>query len=114
MKTQQDTTVIQSAYGSEQFKTDHPNGLKVSFDYEVLENFDEVIEKVSKGDLVDLVNARNKSNARSAAIASATSSYKPDPNSPEEVRKRMIGDLKKRKPELSDADAAALVDSLLS
>jgi hypothetical protein len=107
-------TTIQSAYDNPQFKKDNPNGLKVSFEYDVFETYDEVRKDLSENDIIEMANTRNKNNARSAAIADATKAYKPDPNSPEVRRDRMIKDALKGNPKLNEAQATALVDSILN
>lgn len=101
-------TQVKSAYGQ-------PVNLTAEFDYTeyAVSDFDAMVSEVGKEGVVDSVNARSKSNARSAAIALVTLSYKPDPNSPAEIRKRMISDAMKGNSKLTEETAAALVDSLL-
>lgn len=108
-QTKHETSPVKSAYGQ-------PVDLKAEFDYTeyAVNEFDSMVEAVGKETIVDAVNARSKSNARSAAIAAITAPYKPDPNSPAEIRKRMIADAMKGNSKLTEETAGALVDSLLS
>lgn len=113
MNTKTDKTTVSSAFGNEQFVKDFPTGKVVEYTYSEYETLAEAQKEVSEKDFIDLANTRNKNNARSAAIAKATSDYKPDPNSPEQIRKRMISDAMKGNAKLSEDMAASLVDSLL-
>lgn len=106
-----DDTTVKSAYGQDV-------NIPVTFTYDEYDgkeaDFDTATEAVGKAEVVDLINARNKSNARSAAIAKATLPYKPDPNSATETRKRMIADAMRGNKKLTEEQATALVDSILS
>ena len=53
------------------------------YEYDVLENMDEVAAKFSKEQIVTLANQRLKGNANSAARAKKEAEFKLDPNSPE-------------------------------
>jgi len=111
--TKTDKTKINSAYGNSEFTAKYPKGLEVSFSYDEYDTDESAAASLHTGDLKDLVNAREKSNARSAAIAKATADYKPDPNSAPEIRKRMIADAMKGNTKLTEEQAGSLVDSIL-
>lgn len=106
-------TTVNSAYGNAKFVEDFPKGKEVEFSWDDYDTDDDALVTLKTGDLKDLVNAREKSNARSAAIAKATADYKPDPNSDAEIRKRMIADAMKGNKKLTEEQATALVGQLL-
>lgn len=108
-----DKTKVSSAYGNKEFTDKYPNGLDVDFSWDDYDTDEDAQATLKTNELRDLVNAREKSNARSAAIAKATAPYKPDPNSADEIRKRLISDAMKGNKKLTEEMAAALVDSLL-
>jgi len=112
-RSESDKTVIKSAYDSPKFKTDYPKGLEVPFTFDVYENDAAALQSLQSGELVKLVNARLKSNARSAAIAKATEPYKPDPNSPEQRWARMVDDATKGNPKLTREQIVAQINMLL-
>jgi hypothetical protein len=66
-----------------------------SFEYNVLENAQELANEFSPAKLLELANARIKSTANSAARQKAVSPYAQDPDAPAAIRERMIKDAMK-------------------
>lgn len=115
-KTQTDKTTVSSvgnAYDSKRFDSENPKGIETTYEFVEYENLEEAKKNFSESDLLELVNARVKGNARSAAIAKVTNPYKLDANDPVVVRARMIKDAMKSNPKLDEAKATKLVDSLI-
>jgi hypothetical protein len=107
-------TVVNSAYSNPKFVEDFPKGREVEFSYDEYDNDESAKATLKTGELADLVNAREKANARSAAIAKATADYKPAQDDPAEIRKRMIRDYMLSNKKLTEEQAGALADKMLA
>lgn len=104
MKSETAKATVETAYGQAQ-----PEDKKsYSYDYRVFETPEEAAN--AGFNFVALANEKEKSNKRSNAYQTAIAWAKPDPNAPEQVRARMINDLKKLGKTQEEADT--LVASL--
>lgn len=115
MKPEKFSGKVETAYG-QTLKTP----VEFSGTYEAFETFKEAEdakELLSNDEHLKVINNSRKANARMKATTAALDAagiQKPDPNSAEEIRKRMIADAMKGNAKLTNETAAALVDSLLS
>lgn len=114
MKTETFSGKIENAYGQAL-----PTPVSFSGSFDAFENYDEVKqanEVLSNDEMLQVVNAKRKNNARakaSIAALDAAGIMKPDPNSPEQLRAGLIKNLVKAKG-LDEATAASIVDGLLA
>lgn len=90
------------------------NEVTVSYGYEYneYESYAEAQKDYSEGDIVKLINTREKATANSGARQKAIAPFAQDPNSKEAIRGRMIKDAVKLGK--TEAEATAFVDSLLA
>jgi len=112
MTEQHGKTTVETAFGNPKFTEQYPKGLEVTFDWKSYDTIEEVQKEWAEKDIVELCSTANKNNARSAAIASATKAFKPDPNDPAVVRKTLIAGIMKAK-KVDETSAAAIVDAML-
>jgi hypothetical protein len=114
MKTVAFTATAESAYGE---KLEKP--ITYAGTYEAFENFPEVEaakETLSNEEHTTAANNRRKAAAKAKAMQKAFDDAglkKPDPNSPDMLRKGMIVNLMKQKPELDETTASSIIDSIL-
>lgn len=114
MKTEKFSGKVESAYGKVLAKP-------VSFEgtFEAFETFEEIQkanEIPSNEDILNIVNAKRKAAARATATTEALTAAgisKPDPNTPEAIRERMITDAMKANPSLTREVATARVEAVL-
>jgi len=114
MKTETFSGTVENAYGEKL-----PTPVRISGSYEAFETFTEVQaanEVPSNDEIVAVVNAKRKANARAKATVEALDAAgitKPDPNSPEVLRKTLIRNLMKAKG-LEESQASQIVDGLMA
>lgn len=110
MKTEAFSGKVESAYGNQLEKA-----VAFSGNYEAFETYDEVAkanELPSNDEVVTFVNNRRKANAKAKAMTAALDAagiQKPDPNSPEVLRKGAIANLVKLYG-LTEEVAASIID----
>lgn len=113
MTTKTDKGVIESAFGFDtknQPPTDKGVTFPISYDFSYPE-FTTAEEAANAGfNFVALANTAAKTKAKAAQYQKAIAVLKPDVNSPDEVRKRLVNDL--MKVGKTQAEAEALVGSL--
>lgn len=115
MKSETFKGSVESAYGQQL-----PKAVEFSGSYEAFENYDEIKaanELPSNDEIVTIVNAKRKAAARAKATTEALQAAgveKPDPNSPAIAIERMVKDAMRQNPKLSEAQARAFVQSILS
>lgn len=121
MKTVAFTGTAESAYGEAIVDANgKPSSVKFAGTYEAFENIKEVEaakELLSDDEHTTAANNRRKAAAKAKEMQKALDAAgykKPDPNAPETLRKGMIVNLMKRRPELDEAAASAVIDSILS
>lgn len=114
MKVEKFSGTVESAYGKVL-----ATPVKFSGEYNAFENFDELKtanEIPSNDDIVNFVNAKRKASARATATTEALTAagiQKPDPNTPEAIKSRMIADAMKANPALTLEVATARVEAVL-
>jgi hypothetical protein len=114
MKSVPFTATAESAYGEKLEKA-----VTYAGTYESFETYDEVKsanELPSNDEIVTMVNNKRKAAAKAKAMQAKFDELKiekPDPNSPANLRKGMIVNLMKQKPELDEATASSIIDSIL-
>ena len=120
MKTVAFTATAESAYGEKLVDKDGKAApVTYAGTYEAFENYAEVEsakEALSNDEHTTAVNNKRKAAAKAKAMQKAFDDAglkKPDPNSPDMLRKGMIINLMKQKPELDEATAASIIDSIL-
>lgn len=112
MKTESYTGTMENAYGQTLAAPVKFNGT-----YEAFESYEELEKagEIPKGsEIVDFVNSKRKANARQKSMVAALEAAgisKPDPNSPEQIRKNLIAGFVKSG--VSEEIATRQVDALL-
>lgn len=114
MKTETYKGTVESAYGK---VLTSPVKFEGSFDaFETFAELQTANEVPSNDDIVSFVNSKRKASSRAAATTAALEAAgisKPDPNSPEQIRERMISDAMKANPSLTREVATARVEAVL-
>lgn len=121
MKSTPFTSTVESAYGKT--ISVHTGGklkeIKVTGTFDEIENYNELVSAglvPSQSDIVSYVNAERKAAAKAKATTEALTAAginKPDPNSAESIRERMISDAMKANPKLTREVATARVEAVL-
>lgn len=79
------------------FEVTEVNGTKVNqkfpYEFKVFESFDETKAAYSEKDLLELVNAYEKSTAKANEYQKVTKPFRPDPNDPAVKRENLIKNL---------------------
>jgi hypothetical protein len=88
MKTLTGKSKAESAYGQDIA----PDKQEFTYEYRVFETPDEAAN--AGYNFLKLANEKEKLNQKSAAYQAHIKPYAPDPNSPEEVRKKLVNTLK--------------------